>query len=190
MPNKTAEEVVPEWMLYLRDETEYWNDPKLVERCGGKVVGVYYFDCRRYVHCAEITPSYELLFLESVPFKYPDEPYSGSGGLDGDEESKLYRAARDLHEREREAIQEELRQGDVETTDVSYFHVRSLRSCVDQPLSNSWDGQTLPCCVRLQNEPDEKLWQEILNDHDGDSEKAHDAYEEHIREWIGQNGFY
>ena len=55
------------FFVVLRDETGDWYDEGLVDRCGGKISGAYFFDANRHTHCGELTPSYALHFLTSVP---------------------------------------------------------------------------------------------------------------------------
>jgi hypothetical protein len=56
--------------IVLLDETEYWR--KDIVSAAKKIFGVYYFDPNSVTHCCELTPSYELHFLQSVPQLLPD----------------------------------------------------------------------------------------------------------------------
>lgn len=46
------------------NETSYWNEQIVAHT--GRIYGLYLVDLDRKVHCCEITPSYELYFIESV----------------------------------------------------------------------------------------------------------------------------
>ena len=39
----------PDWRLLIRDETQILLDKSLIQRCGGKIKGVYFFNSKR--HC-------------------------------------------------------------------------------------------------------------------------------------------
>lgn len=46
------------------DQTQYWDEEFV--KITGRMFGVYVFDKNRHVHCCEITPSYELHFVEDI----------------------------------------------------------------------------------------------------------------------------
>jgi hypothetical protein len=67
----TETQIIPEWYTYRRDVSDGYTHSEegraLLERCGGKIYEIYVFDFRRHVCCCEITPSYELWYVESIP---------------------------------------------------------------------------------------------------------------------------
>lgn len=179
----TEELVLPRALLYFRDETANWLDAELIERCGGKIIGVYLFDERRHVHCCEITPSYEMEFLQSIPYRHRECP----AGPSLSEEMEELAVAQ--WERDREEVEGLLRKGDAEGSEpVSYFHVRSVKT--DKLITRGfYDADQTPCCL-LVSEATEEEWLELLEDADGDSEKAHEAWMEGVREHVHQSGYF
>ena len=93
----TTTEIKPDIRILKLDESHNW-DPEIVSRAGGKIFGVYLYDATVAVHCCEITPSYELNFIESQPHQLPD---------DEDEREKLY---------------DDIQEGDLHTEPVLYYH--------------------------------------------------------------------
>lgn len=59
------------WTIVAIDETYYWHDA-IVEKAG-RLYGIYLYDANRHTYCCELTPSYELHFIESVTTKHIDE---------------------------------------------------------------------------------------------------------------------
>ncbi len=104
------EMILPHFFLFLSDETDYWLDEELVERCGGSILGAYLFNANRHVHCCELTPSYEMEFLGSIPGN--PKPHS---------------------EQEVDRIDMDLVDGDQGSDPISYVHVSSvnLTKCTD-----------------------------------------------------------
>ena len=148
------ERIYPDWRIVLRDETQYWTDPELVKRCGGTIKGASLFDANRQVHCCEITPSFELERLNSVPKQWPDD------------------------ERTMESLEAELREADFQADSgcCSYVHVSDMDLESDSVI-NVWKMT-------------DKEWQALLDDADGDEEKAHDVAMAACQEYISGNGFY
>ena len=97
-------DIKPDWRYILIDETRHWCDDKFIADCGGKIVGAYVFDANRQVHCCELTPSYELLFIETLP---RDVPQNDEGA---------------------ERILDALHDADLETDQVSYVHCYSINT--------------------------------------------------------------
>lgn len=54
----------PRFKLVALDETHCWSDE--VVAVTGRIQGIYLYDESRAIHCAELTPSYWLLFLYNV----------------------------------------------------------------------------------------------------------------------------
>lgn len=54
-------------------DESYGCEHAFLERCGGKVWGIYFYDESRHVYCCEITPSYELHFLGLEAERIPDD---------------------------------------------------------------------------------------------------------------------
>lgn len=54
----------PHWKVVAIDETHCWT-PVIVTKTG-RLWGLYLFDANRHVHCCELTPSYEMWFVETV----------------------------------------------------------------------------------------------------------------------------
>lgn len=71
--SETNTEYKPKICIVKIDETQYWTDKGLVEACGGKIFAAYMYDENWRVHCAELTPSYELEFLEYQPGNYIED---------------------------------------------------------------------------------------------------------------------
>lgn len=92
-----------DWRYLVRDETCYWIDPALVEKCG-RIFGIYIFDITLGVHICDMSPSYELYFLRSEPERIPDD------------------------DRERENVFEAILEGDMHTDPVTYVYCRSVRN--------------------------------------------------------------
>jgi hypothetical protein len=55
------------WYIVEFDETEYWQQFFLDKYGIEKVMTQYVFDAGWQVHCCEITPSYELWFVQHAP---------------------------------------------------------------------------------------------------------------------------
>lgn len=64
--------VKPSLRLFVRDESKGCTEDFL-KRCGGKLFGVYIFDENLHVHCAEVTPSFEMEFLYFEPARFPED---------------------------------------------------------------------------------------------------------------------
>jgi hypothetical protein len=94
--------ICPDFRVLIRDETSYWLDEALVQRCGGKIMGVYYFDANRAVYCCEMTPSYEMEFMESIPLVQSQD------------------------DRESDKVQMELMTGDAQSDGVRYIHCHEI----------------------------------------------------------------
>ena len=60
-------EVKSNWYAIALDHTEYWLIPEEYKPYI-KAMGAYYvYDANRHVYCCEVTPSYELWFVENFP---------------------------------------------------------------------------------------------------------------------------
>ncbi|HLN28588.1 MAG TPA: hypothetical protein VK395_12670 [Gemmataceae bacterium] len=90
-------EVKPRYCVLKIDETENWLDQDIVARAK-RIFGVYLFDRHTHVHCCELTPSYECLFVESQW----DNP--------------------DLSDLETDWLSADILQGDNYAEPVKYFH--------------------------------------------------------------------
>lgn len=87
-----------QYKIVLIDESTYY-DPELLAECGGKIVRAFLFDSLKQVNCCEITPSYEMIPLESTCAGYISED-----------------------------IEEQLRLADANDNDIKYFHCRYIDS--------------------------------------------------------------
>lgn len=153
--------ITPEYFLYFRDITEYFigEGRKIVERCGGKVFDVYLFDLNLHVNCCEITPSFEMHYIESIPGGTVTFPNSG---------------AEDQDSPYNEDIDEALREANIYTEPVMYIHVFDIENTPARiQLFDNWGGR------------DE--WHELLDDHDNDSQAARNELIDQIREDIHAN---
>jgi hypothetical protein len=166
MATKKPRLIVPCFYLYFHDDTEYWSEDT-VQRAGGRIVSVYFFNALRVVRGCELTPSYEMFFLESYAPDYPPEP---AGAHDCHDLSSAQYEVSDW-EREREDFLEELRSVDYYASDVTYVHTSDvdLRQC------------------KLTWKLTAKTWRGILADNGGDAEYAYDAACEHLREQLSGN---
>lgn len=79
------------------NETYGW-DPAIVARAGGAIFGLYLYDSLKRTHCCEITPSYALNLIGSIPYQFPED------------------------EAAREALENDLRDGDATSDNLCYFH--------------------------------------------------------------------
>lgn len=64
-------QVIPHFKVVAIDETRDWRDD-MVAKCG-RLYGLYLFDVNRHVHCCELTPSYEMHFIETVAANFIDD---------------------------------------------------------------------------------------------------------------------
>lgn len=64
-------QIKPHFKVVAINETSDWRDDFIV-KCG-RLYGLYLFDVNRHVHCCELTPSYELHFIETVAEKEIDD---------------------------------------------------------------------------------------------------------------------
>ena len=58
----------PQWAIVSLIETKAWAKD-VVEKAGGALARTYLFDATRLVHCCELTASYELFPIETLPWK-------------------------------------------------------------------------------------------------------------------------
>lgn len=58
--------------VLLLDETENWQED-IVKAAGGQILGVYLYNPNSVTHCCELTPSFDLIFMNSVPLEYPED---------------------------------------------------------------------------------------------------------------------
>lgn len=70
-PHESPPTMKPELYVVKIDETKYWAED-IIEKAG-RIFGVYIYDKNRRVHCCELTPSYELRFIESQTEKRVDD---------------------------------------------------------------------------------------------------------------------
>jgi hypothetical protein len=59
----------PHWKIVAIEETRDWDSKALHAWKTGRMWGIYLFDANRQLHCCEITPSYELHFIETITEK-------------------------------------------------------------------------------------------------------------------------
>lgn len=71
MTTTAAKKIVPSILAVRMDETEYWVDAFLKKYQIKRVWAVYVYNQNHHTHCCEITPSYELHFVE-YQFEYED----------------------------------------------------------------------------------------------------------------------
>ena len=109
------------------DETDRW--PENIQAPAGRIFGVYLVDLSKHVHCCELTPSYELNWIEN---QYTDSPE------DETESERLYDAIRG-----------------VSSPLVEYFHTRWIDSLPYKEEGFPEANQT--GCIILQPELDEMV---------------------------------
>ncbi len=90
----------PKFKVVRLDETQYWN--KAIVEKAGKIFGIYLYDESRTTNCCEVTPSYELHFLNSMTENLSDD------------------------EEEREILFDEISEGDIHTERIKYLHSASV----------------------------------------------------------------
>jgi hypothetical protein len=174
MLNDNRPEIIPDFRIVRFDETEYWNGAGFIHRAGGKIWGIYYFDANRRVFCCEMTPSYELWRHESSVESYPVAAAwerKADAAPDGSERSRYCSERAD---REREDLDDVIREADAQDDGVSYFHCHTINVDKCDPI------------YKLTAEE----WSEILADHDGDTEKAYMALVENVRENLCGNSYW
>ena len=101
--------------IVLLDETQNWAE--VVTKPAGKVFGVYYYDPSIIVHCCELTPSYELTPLNSVPEHGPE-----------DDEA-------------REKLLDDIMSGDSNCNDIKYIHCHTLDALHEIKRGELKEGQ-------------------------------------------------
>ena len=105
MPNRFNPDIPPSWHAIRLDETHFYDKSFLDEYGVEKIYGVYVTDFNTRVYCCEITPSYELNFVNSV----------FDGGPDRDDDEEKF-----------ENLEQELYKADAYTESVSYMHCGSV----------------------------------------------------------------
>lgn len=106
-------DVLPQFKLLKIDVTRDYLDESLVRQAGGRIYSVYLVNVNRQVHVCDLSPSYELHFLEDIPERSPDD------------------------EAERERLYDELLEANLETEPVTYSYVRHYRESdfIDGPYA-------------------------------------------------------
>lgn len=158
----------PWWMLYFVDATHLYSK-ELVERCGGKITDVWLFDMRTGTRCCEARLSYEMEYFDSVAIKPPED------------------------DEQREELLEDLSSANaVGQEPFKAFLIEGAlrRMTVDaEEYPTTWDYETTPAVLSIEM-PDEKAWQEFLDNEDGNVREAHLNFWEEIREKITANSPY
>jgi hypothetical protein len=93
-------QVKPRFYLLRLDETEFWTEE--VVRRAKPIFGLYVFDRNRRVYCCEFASSYECRFIGSA-FENTD-----------------------LDDGAAEKLADDIREGDLGTEPVTYFHCREI----------------------------------------------------------------
>lgn len=168
---KATENPTPYFMLWFRDESRFYQESpagiELLARAGGKIYGVYLFNSRLTVNCAELAPSYEMEFREAMPLVWPEE------GQD-EMESDLATANRGEH------------------GNVRYFHCRGFQKDIQDAIDRgieSWDGSGEPPPIVLVEELPVAAWQGYLDD-EGDYRAALNKAILDIHEDLNANARY
>ncbi|MGC8732665.1 MAG: hypothetical protein ACP5RC_10440, partial [Halothiobacillaceae bacterium] len=81
MPDFTTSQPIQKtakWRMVSIVSTSGWRDDLLV-KAGGAIAETYLYDENRVTHCCEITPSYEMYRVDTLPWS-PDE----SGDLESE----------------------------------------------------------------------------------------------------------
>lgn len=158
-------DITPEFFLFFRDVTSCYETAegrKLVERCGGKIYDVYIFDNNRHVNCAELRPSFEMNYVESIPGGIVTFPNSKA-----DDENSPYETD----------IDEDLREANNDTESVMYIHTFDIEDCGNLRIEKN-------------DEIERAEWLELLEDNGGDREAAHREAVGRIREQCYANPTY
>lgn len=74
-----------DWEIVAIDETQYWHEDIVAK--AGKLYGIYLFDASRHTYCCELTPSYEVYFIETVYTKATDDEDLNMKVLEADAQS-------------------------------------------------------------------------------------------------------
>jgi hypothetical protein len=156
-----TELMAPDICIYFVDETANWS-PEIVERAGGKILGVYWYNANLVVHCCELTGSYELHFIESIVV--PPLP------CDTIEQ-----------ERERDAVEEEIRDGNRYSDGVVYYHCHDI----DRVPKNKRHLKHFRYWKFSQKE-----WETLVEDTDSTGKDVDQALDELIYEAVSCNTPY
>jgi len=137
----------PDFRVFKMDVTGICC-PELVELCGGRVFDIYVFDANRHVYVCEMTPSFELHWLEGAP-----------GG--------------DYPEDKAEEVDDRLREANLQTEPVIYVHVFDidLDKCLkyDGLDTEEW-SDLLADCDWDEEKAYEAALEEVLDFYQGNPE--------------------
>lgn len=141
----------PRPMLYILDESIYW-EKSFLERAGGGIAGAYLFDANRVVHCCSLTGSYEMEPIGSTMITPPDD------------------------DELREKLDEEIHACGERDDNVSYFNMFD----VDKILSEKgfYCGEKR-VCIDLTDKIDDDAWDDA-QDADDPHAAYMDAVREHV----------
>lgn len=167
-------EIIPWPLLFFENATHKYT-PEFVKKCGGKITDVWLFDVRSTTNCCEITPSYEMWYFGSVAYELPEEDEA------------------------REELETQLEAANIASGQepAQYFQYSGdLRRLTDEieklpkeEVPTRWDYKTTPFVMQVE-EPDEAMWQDYLNEEDGDRRQAHRRLIDGVLEEINANHPY
>ncbi len=102
--------IKPKFKVVRINETSNWRED--IAKKAGKIFGIYLYDESRTTNCCEVTPSYEMHFLNSMAETLSDD------------------------DEEREIQLDEIEEGDIHTERVRYFHSVSIDKLSDKDKGN------------------------------------------------------
>jgi hypothetical protein len=160
---------VPDFRLARCDETYAWGDPGLVHRAGGRIWTIGYFDANRYVHICSFTPNYEFWYYETEADDYPVANAWRRRAERFPEGSAERERCEDRAEREYEAVSDEIRDEGNRANEICDYIGTDVEGEPIWPLT-------------------EAEWLALIEEHDGDDQKAYEALVEAIREGLNTGG--
>lgn len=98
----TDKDTPPAWTAIQIDETRHWSAEFLKKYGVTQIYGVYLYDANSRIYCCEMTPSYELSFIESV----------AGHGIDDEEVW--------------EKFTDDVREADMDADEVIYMHCHDI----------------------------------------------------------------
>jgi hypothetical protein len=100
-------DVAPAWHAVRINETGYYDEKFLGEHGVEKIWGIYVTNFNSHTFCCELTPSYELHFMGSMPEDWPED------------------------ERKRESLFDDLSENDAHSSQVLYYHCSAIKALSD-----------------------------------------------------------
>jgi len=107
----------PEFKVVCIEETQHYTDKALVEKVG-KIHAVFLYNKNSHTHCCEITPSYELHYIDTTYSDHIED------------------------ELQREEVDEHIQEANLHRELIEYHHVSGIDSIPEKyhvPFSEDWE---------------------------------------------------